>query len=614
MGPSAIFNHLHTMMWLSGANDQRERLSRPLRDLRDRAFIRPNFKGETNLQMLEQTHFDAIVLGTGLSESIIASSLARAGKTVLHLDRNIFYGDHFACFDLKTFLRVLCVERDETNPFNAAYGDVEVVLRSGSKEEVERLAGIQKRENTANEEPATSEVAQDLPTDDGAVETNGPIQTPTPNSISTILDFLKQNANLVPVFKSLLADPDPSVTIASLDPSDPLLPKYTILAHLLTQSRQFNIDLAPKLLYNRGPLVELLISSGVGKYLEFKALESVYLSWQGKCELVPGSKEDVFSNQSVSLVDKRRLMKFLTFAVEYEAQPEIYQDFATRPFIDFLRDQKLSPRLISFILHAIAFAVDRADSETITTVQGLALTQRHLQSLGRWGKTAFLVALYGAGSELSQAFCRFCAVYGGIYILNFPISTISISEDPDRRFKVVGSDGGEYTSSWLVTSSNYVGNLPQGMNVDMKSTRVLRAMAILDKPIHEDTNLTVTVFPPDSNSNTQGIIAIQQSWDVSACPKEYYILHLHSPSPQATHQDFKAILSSLSLDPLITVFYSQTVQVPSTMWVADHLAFVGSNVVDVDFESAVLDAKAVFERIVPDEEIFGGVVAEEDGE
>ena len=35
---------------------------------------------------LDTTHFDAIVLGTGLCESMVAAGLARAGKSVLHLD------------------------------------------------------------------------------------------------------------------------------------------------------------------------------------------------------------------------------------------------------------------------------------------------------------------------------------------------------------------------------------------------------------------------------------------------------------------------------------------------------------------------------------------------
>ena len=43
-------------------------------------------KATTQANMIEPNTFDAIVVGTGLPESILAASIAAAGKTVLHLD------------------------------------------------------------------------------------------------------------------------------------------------------------------------------------------------------------------------------------------------------------------------------------------------------------------------------------------------------------------------------------------------------------------------------------------------------------------------------------------------------------------------------------------------
>jgi RAB protein geranylgeranyltransferase component A len=42
---------------------------------------------------------------------------------------------------------------------------------------------------------------------------------------------------------------------------------------------------------------------------------------------VPLSKEDVFLNKSVGVVDKRKLMKFLTFCLDYENNPQEYIGF-----------------------------------------------------------------------------------------------------------------------------------------------------------------------------------------------------------------------------------------------------------------------------------------------
>lgn len=46
---------------------------------------------------------------------------------------------------------------------------------------------------------------------------------------------------------------------------------------------------------------------------------------RGSVKRVPGSKEEVFKDKTVGLVDKRRLMKFLMFAAGNFEQDEILQ-------------------------------------------------------------------------------------------------------------------------------------------------------------------------------------------------------------------------------------------------------------------------------------------------
>lgn len=49
---------------------------------------------------IDPTTFDVIIIGTGLPESILAAASSAAGKTVLHLDPNPFYGSHFSSLPL----------------------------------------------------------------------------------------------------------------------------------------------------------------------------------------------------------------------------------------------------------------------------------------------------------------------------------------------------------------------------------------------------------------------------------------------------------------------------------------------------------------------------------
>ena len=60
--------------------------------------------------------FDVVVVGTGLSECIVAAAAARAGRTVLHLDTNAFYGARNATFNLHDLAHWLSGAAGGDNP------------------------------------------------------------------------------------------------------------------------------------------------------------------------------------------------------------------------------------------------------------------------------------------------------------------------------------------------------------------------------------------------------------------------------------------------------------------------------------------------------------------
>ncbi|RXG58160.1 Rab proteins geranylgeranyltransferase component A 2, partial [Armadillidium vulgare] len=166
-------------------------------------------------------------------------------------------------------------------------------------------------------------------------------------------------------------------------------------------NRKFNIDLAPKILFSRGALVELLISSNVARYVEFKCITRV-LTWVdeqnggnrsgGKLVVVPCSRSDVFTTDVISLVEKRLLMKFLEFCYLHEKNKEEWADFADKPFKEFLESRDLTPKLIHFITSAIGMVDEEANTE-----EGLRKTSLFLNSLGRYGSMPFLFTLFGSG-------------------------------------------------------------------------------------------------------------------------------------------------------------------------------------------------------------------------
>lgn len=52
---------------------------------------------------IDPSNFDLIIIGTGLPQSIISAAASTAGKSVLHLDPNPFYGSHFSSLSSSDF-------------------------------------------------------------------------------------------------------------------------------------------------------------------------------------------------------------------------------------------------------------------------------------------------------------------------------------------------------------------------------------------------------------------------------------------------------------------------------------------------------------------------------
>ena len=128
-------------------------------------------------------------------------------------------------------------------------------------------------------------------------------------------------------------------------------------------SRHYSISLAPSLIPSVGPLISSLIASGVSRYGGYRLLERVgiYSSSNG-LQNVPGSKEEVFKS-SLSLIEKRRLMRFLVFASgEFEVSKEL-QGHEQTPFYEFLQSKfSLTQDIADAIVYALAFCSSTAGS------------------------------------------------------------------------------------------------------------------------------------------------------------------------------------------------------------------------------------------------------------
>nr|CUU97671.1 hypothetical transcript [Hymenolepis microstoma] len=72
--------------------------------------------------------FDVVVVGTGLTESMVCSSLSVTGSTILHIDRHNFYGSYMTTLRFNDLLKLDEYWLFPTDPINETTADKEFNL------------------------------------------------------------------------------------------------------------------------------------------------------------------------------------------------------------------------------------------------------------------------------------------------------------------------------------------------------------------------------------------------------------------------------------------------------------------------------------------------------
>ncbi|GLJ09528.1 hypothetical protein SUGI_0111160 [Cryptomeria japonica] len=365
----------------------------------------------------------------------------------------------------------------------------------------------------------------------------------------------------------------------------------------LGPSRSFNLDIAgPKLCLCGGPLVDLLLKSGGSKYMEFKSVEGSYI-WSGLGQgltPVPDSRASIFQDRTLSLVEKKHLMRFFKLI---QNQEKLSLEDLESSFVHFLDQQRLPSSIKSMILYAIALAdYDQEDesqgqSTVLRTKDGIERLVLYLSSIGRFvnASGAFLYPVYGQ-AELPQAFCRTAAIKGTIYVLRMAVTGLLISKE-SRVYKGIKIASGQYLFSHKLVI-NFSAALPSGLSSslaelklnetesdDIKSSasldasmeliknnsgrteqllhpiihspskvswKVARCICITNQSLKPDLSTVLVAFPPRSIIGNQRttIRALQLGSNTSACPEGMFVVYFSTPCSDPV-QGKEALMSAI---------------------------------------------------------------------
>uniref|UniRef100_A0A8C1MZ25 Rab proteins geranylgeranyltransferase component A n=1 Tax=Cyprinus carpio TaxID=7962 RepID=A0A8C1MZ25_CYPCA len=471
--------------------------------------IEGNFQFRERSQWWSVTMLSVCVHFPGLTESVIAAACSRVGQSVLHLDRRNYYAGNWASFTFNGLLSWIEQYKQEV-PIT----ELEQVWRSLIDEGEDAVPLSALDSSISNLEVfcyarlhEVSEPKEDQHTSD--------ISEPSQSQ----------------------EEKESQLSSSPADPTVEVQKKITY-QKLVKEGRRFNIDLVSKLMYSRGALVDLLIKSNVSRYAEFKNIGRILTYRNGKVEQVPCSRADVFASKQLTVVEKRMLMKFLTFCLDFEQHPEEYQDYTEKPFREFLKNKKLTENLQHFILHSIAMVTQHTLTE-----EGLKATQHFLRCLGRYGNTPFLFPLYGLG-EIPQCFCRMCAVFGGIYCLRHSVECLVVDKVSNKVKAVIDTRGQRISCSHFVVEDSYI------RDEQRQSTayrQISRAVLITDRsvlPSESDQQISMVTIPP-LESSAPAVRMVELCSSSMTCMPGTYLVHLTCSSSGKAQEDLAPVISQL---------------------------------------------------------------------
>ncbi|RCK64668.1 Rab proteins geranylgeranyltransferase component A [Candida viswanathii] len=290
-------------------------------------------------------------------------------------------------------------------------------------------------------------------------------------------------------------------------------------------SKDYGIDLTPKIMFCQSDLLSLLIKSRVYRYLEFQSLSNFHVfendDFQQKVNAT--TKQDIFTDKSLSLVTKRNLMKFLKFLlldpeIEYKAKIKPYKDL---PIQQFLKQEfKLEDPQINELVYSIGLSY----KEQTNTKQALIRIKRFLSSFDVYGKFPCMVSKYGGPGELLQGFCRSAAVAGTTYKLNTNLT------DFDPTSKIAHFDDGSHIkiNEKVIISPTQLPKFLQSsydkVVENMQPYYITRFVTVVRRDCREwmsgNESLAIVVFPPHSlpTDNNFSVQVIIQNGGSGVCP------------------------------------------------------------------------------------------------
>jgi len=300
------------------------------------------------------------------------------------------------------------------------------------------------------------------------------------------------------------------------------------------RSNDWNIDLVPKLLMSNGELTNILVSTDVTRYIEFKQIAGSFVQQGSAAKAtvakVPSDAAEALRSPLMGLFEKRRAKNFLQWVGSFEeSNPSTHNgmNLSQTTMRQVYDKYGLEPSTRDFIGHSMAlYTTDEYVDQKGQAKDAVERIRLYVNSMARYGKSPYIYPLYGLG-ELPQGFARLSAIYGGTYMLNTNIDEVKYENGKVSGIRATMKERGEPGDGMkfetkcktIVADPSY---FPDKVRV---TGHYLKAICILNHPIDKtDNSDSLQLIIPQSQVGRKNDIYIAMvSSTHNVCPKGYYI-------------------------------------------------------------------------------------------
>ncbi|GKT59109.1 GDP dissociation inhibitor [Colletotrichum tofieldiae] len=292
----------------------------------------------------------------------------------------------------------------------------------------------------------------------------------------------------------------------------------------------WNIDLVPKFLMSAGELTNILVSTDVTRYLEFKQVAGSYVQ-QGQgskatVAKVPSDAGEALRSPLMGIFEKRRMKSFIEWIGTFDLK-----DPGTHKGLDISRVTMkevydkfgLETGTRDFIGHAMAlFTTDEYLNKPGGAPEAIERIRLYGTSVSRYGKSPYIYPLYGLG-ELPQGFARLSAIYGGTYMLNTNVDEVQYEGGKAVGIKATMTGVEEMK---FETKAKMILGDPSYFPGKVKVVgQVVRAICILKHPLAgtNDADSSQLIIPQSQIGRKNDIYIACVSSAHNVCPKGYWI-------------------------------------------------------------------------------------------